>query len=369
MTKVTNILFLDIDGVLNHQFSKDREYTQSERFGLAQDLVDNLKNIIDSVDNVKIVISSSWRSFKVHEDVHEKINWRCILEHMLGGKQGVIWGDLGKYNEIDRALGAKGRAEDIKMWLNAYRKQMNVSNFVILDDECSELRKVFPNNVIDCEIATQKGLTEAKANEAIWILNNFGRDKKMTPNTWFVSDTHFCHGNIIKYCNRPWSSGRDNDGNMIVTQEDIDRMDKDLILRWNSVVKSDDIVWHLGDFALGNKDNVKRILSQLNGKVNLVMGNHDHNKLKFYEEAGFHRVYDRPVIINKFVILSHAPLEFLNENTPFFGIFGHVHDSDHYKTFSKSGCCVCVERHNYTPVSWEKIQEEYEKLNRCISSF
>ena len=90
-----------------------------------------------------------------------------------------------------------------------------------------------------------------------------------------------------------------------------------------------------------------------------MLGNHDHNSVKFYYDAGFNRVYDRKVIMNDFVILTHAPLMFLNDNTPFFQVFGHVHDSELYPTFAKTGCCVCVERHDYKPISWKKIQAEY----------
>lgn len=237
-------------------------------------------------------------------------------------------------------------AEDIKHFLEAHKTE--VKNYVVISDDCTEIGKEFPNNYVDCK---NNGFTEAKAKEAIWILTNFGKDKKMNENVWFTSDSHFYHANIIKYCNRPFAS--------------VEEMNEKLIENWNSVVGKDDIVWHLGDFCLGpdQKKHIPELVSKLNGRINLVLGNHDHNSVKFYYDAGFTRVYDRKVIINDFVILTHAPLMFLNDNTPFFQVFGHVHDSELYPTFSKTGCCVCVERHDYKPISWKKIQEEYEKLN------
>ena len=180
---------------------------------------------------------------------------------------------------------------------------------------------------------------------------------------FFTADTHFGHANIIKYCNRPWNHGRDANGEIVVEPEDVLAMDNEMVKRWNSVVGKNDIVWHLGDFALGGKEVAERVFPQLNGKINLVMGNHDHWKMKWYYDLGFHRVYDRPVVINGFVILSHAPLQFLNSNCQFFNVFGHIHDSPAYKTWSKTGCCACVERHDYTPISWKTMKQTYEELN------
>ena len=68
---------------------------------------------------------------------------------------------------------------------------------------------------------------------------------------YLIADTHFSHGNIIKYCNRPFS--------------DIEEMNNTIINNWNSIDDKDDIVYHLGDFLLG--DNISDFVSKLNGKI------------------------------------------------------------------------------------------------------
>ena len=64
--------------------------------------------------------------------------------------------------------------------------------------------------------------------------------------TWFSSDTDFGHANIIHYCDRPYTS--------------FSEMDDALVANWNQVVRPNDIVYHLGDFALGGREQAKLIL-------------------------------------------------------------------------------------------------------------
>ena len=79
-------------------------------------------------------------------------------------------------------------------------------------------------------------------------------------NTWLTSDQHFGHTNIIRYSGRPF--------------RDLDEMHSELIRRHNSVVCTDDTVYHLGDFSLDER-MVPRFLPLLAGRHILVTGNHD----------------------------------------------------------------------------------------------
>jgi calcineurin-like phosphoesterase family protein len=78
---------------------------------------------------------------------------------------------------------------------------------------------------------------------------------------WFTSDTHFGHANIIQYTGRPF--------------EDVTKMNDALIKNWNDRVAPDDEVWHLGDFAFMKLTELRVLLRRLNGRVNVVLGNHD----------------------------------------------------------------------------------------------
>ena len=147
----------------------------------------------------------------------------------------------------------------------------------------------------------------------------------MSGKIFLISDSHFGHKNIIKYCNRPF--------------DNVEDMNSILIKNWNSVVDNEDYVYHLGDFGLGTKDELIAIGNKLNGHKILVMGNHDHMSKTAYKECGFDEVYENPVLIqnpkchlpdgiNK-LLLSHEPVN-LGNNDDILNIHGHLHGCKKY---------------------------------------
>ena len=306
----------------------------------------SLKDIVKKFDDVRIICVNTEEELQKAFDYDF---WLDELSQFLNLKKSLFF-DIIRLNSWSEASGK------ISSWLSV--NEVKAFAIVVDGHNISDIGKSYANSVICCD-----SFSEATAKDVCWILSNYKNAISKDDNIWFVSDSHFFHANIIKYCNRPWNSGKDEVGNIIVTDDDVKRMNEEMVRRWNSVVEKNDIVWHLGDFSFGGKENLESIFPKLNGRINLVMGNHDHYKIDYYYKVGFHRVYDRKVIINDFVILSHAPLMFLNDNTPFFNIYGHVHDSSAYPTWTKHSCCACVERHDYTPISWCKIKEMYDKMN------
>jgi len=88
----------------------------------------------------------------------------------------------------------------------------------------------------------------------------------------FTSDQHFGHANIIKYQHRPYKN--------------VDEMDSALIESWNAKVDHDDIVFHLGDFTLGDERQAARYFSRLNGAIGVVRGSHDD---RWYKNSVYYR--------------------------------------------------------------------------------
>ena len=174
--------------------------------------------------------------------------------------------------------------------------------------------------------------------------------------TWFTSDWHLNHFNIIKYCGRPFI--------------DLQEMNSTIIQRFNERVKEDDLVFYLGDFCFksgsgrgeGEPAKADIFRNQLNCKnIIFIEGNHDKggkNSLK---------TPIRKIIIHyggKDICMTHNP-----EHADFrydFNIVGHVHEKWMFKRF-RSGqtftdCCnVSVEMWNYRPIAWGEIISEYSK--------
>ena len=100
---------------------------------------------------------------------------------------------------------------------------------------------------------------------------------------YFTSDLHFGHKNILKYCPKRIEKIKeycDNKGLILTDDNIIEMMDKWLIDLWNAQVTKKDVVYILGDFSFHNAEENKKLLSKLNGKKFLILGNHDGNSDK-----------------------------------------------------------------------------------------
>lgn len=155
---------------------------------------------------------------------------------------------------------------------------------------------------------------------------------------FLISDTHFNHTNIIKYCDRPFHSAHE--------------MNEALIYNWNSVVSENDIIYHLGDFGLGNDEQVKAITSRLNGKKILILGNHDVRRgIERWKSLGFYEVYKKEFRVGKY-ILTHRPIEISKD---YINIFGHIHNKEPHESFnSNNHINVSVEVTNYYPIEFDE---------------
>lgn len=132
------VLFLDIDGVLNHEKTRERclFYTGVDKI-LAKRLTDWLEG-----KDIKIVLSSTWRRFPEMHD-HLKEN-------------GIEWIDITPF------FPNKERGDEIRSWLD----NNDTEAFAVLDDGADM------SAVIDCFVLTNPdvGLTQDNLKQVEKIL-------------------------------------------------------------------------------------------------------------------------------------------------------------------------------------------------------
>jgi len=168
--------------------------------------------------------------------------------------------------------------------------------------------------------------------------------------TFFTSDHHFGHANILEYSDRPFSS--------------IEEHDSVLVDNWNSVVSPGDLVYHLGDFVFGKEkwkyDRACELLSVLNGQVHLIRGNHDYGKMLEAPWASVHKYKTIKVKTPdgpQRIFLCHYAMRVWNQSHyGVWSLFGHSHGSlvDDPQSLSTD---VGVDTQGYTPVSFERVGE------------
>ncbi len=111
---------------------------------------------------------------------------------------------------------------------------------------------------------------------------------------YLVSDTHLFHDKLLSFMHRPYAN--------------MDEMVQAFIDEWNGIVKDDDVVYHLGDFALGTDlDAIGAVIKHLSGRMYLILGNHDTpNKVAFYSTFPNIKIFGS-VNIDGY-LLTHQPV-------------------------------------------------------------
>lgn len=140
---------------------------------------------------------------------------------------------------------------------------------------------------------------------------------------FYTADHHFGHALMLSEtaCARPFASTKE--------------MDECLIDCWNSVVRKDDLVFHLGDFSMGLGDAVRvgSVFRRLNGRKRLVLGNHDYAKANVIHPTLAGLAWDAPPAAamettdeGERVYLSHyAARTWPGQHKGSFHFFGHSH--------------------------------------------
>lgn len=142
--------------------------------------------------------------------------------------------------------------------------------------------------------------------------------------TFVTSDIHFNHKNIVVY--------QPNRGTL-----DLDKMNENIIRAWNEDVSPEDTVWILGDVAMGKIEKAPALIARLNGKLNLVKGNHDKSlyaltKQDAYVRTLFNEIVDMKQFYHSvdgtktYITMSHYPMmHWEGQGQGAMMLHGHLH--------------------------------------------
>lgn len=177
--------------------------------------------------------------------------------------------------------------------------------------------------------------------------------------TWFTSDLHFGHENILRLC--PERRG-----------ETIDEHDHILVDNWNAVVAPDDDVHVLGDFALRcHPARMAEIFNALKGRKHLTIGNHDNGatlSLKWASEPTPYRELqlelqecgpDGKPLLQRIVLCHYAMRTWNQAHRGAIMLYGHSHGN---LPAIRNSLDVGVDAWDGRPVSLEMVRERLNIL-------
>lgn len=177
---------------------------------------------------------------------------------------------------------------------------------------------------------------------------------------YFTSDLHFQHNKEFLYKSRGFNS--------------INEHDQTIINNWNNIVNDNDDVYILGDLMLGNIEFAIKELSQLKGKIHIIIGNHDTNNYINKYKLLLKNVVDiNYVVILKYngfkFYLSHYPTitttlitckDLLSQNL--INLYGHTHQKNNFYKDNLFMYHVGLDSHDNKLISIDEIIKEI-KMN------
>ena len=160
--------------------------------------------------------------------------------------------------------------------------------------------------------------------------------KKESNDVLFTADEHYGHKNIITYCDRPFKT--------------VYEMDGEIAKRHNEVVSENDIVVHAGDFALCSAKHAENYIRQLNGMHIFLQGSHD----RWAKNRNLRYILELTIEKQLIVVCHYAMRTWHKSHYNSFNLYGHSHGK--LRPEGKSWD-IGVDNNGFYPVSWEQIKE------------
>ena len=161
---------------------------------------------------------------------------------------------------------------------------------------------------------------------------------------WFSSDHHFGHSSILTFV--------DGDSKHIRPGfKNVNDMNEFMIAQHNARVSPEDKWYSLGDVGFGSSDELDTILSRLNGKKRLILGNHDDGKDPVLQKH-FKKILLWRFFKEENFLATHVPVHESALYKVHYSVHGHIHEKP---DVSPRHMNISVEKTNYAPISLDTI--------------
>lgn len=181
--------------------------------------------------------------------------------------------------------------------------------------------------------------------------------------TWFTSDSHFNHSNIIRYCERPF--------------KDIEEMNQVLMDNIAKDISNGDTIYYLGDLSWDREwaEKFFDVVSKCN--VIFIKGNHDNGIENVLNKRCKNRVFHIRFVNMKEsdksngqpLILCHYPLRswpgmYKDNNPSRINVHGHSHAKLSPLMYNQID--VGVDGNNFRMYSYEQLMKKISEQNQLI---
>ena len=150
---------------------------------------------------------------------------------------------------------------------------------------------------------------------------------------FFTADEHYGHANIIRFCDRPFTTPEE--------------MDEEIVRRHNRVVGPGDTVVHGGDFTLRNRSYANACIQQLKGKHIFLKGSHD----RWLNDS--QQIWEQEIQGQYVVVCHYAMRVWPRSHYNSWQLYGHSHGK--LEPIGKQWD-IGVDNNDFHPVSFDQIR-------------
>ena len=184
----------------------------------------------------------------------------------------------------------------------------------------------------------------------------------MADKIFVTSDLHFNHDKEFVYKPRGFNT--------------VEEMNTAIINNWNSIIDNEDDIYVLGDLMLGDNEKGLECIKQLNGRLHIILGNHDTAvREQIYTEQCDNVIEVKYATIIKYrkyhFYLSHYPTMTANFDSDslhncLINLYGHTHQKTNFYNEMPFIYHIGLDSHNNTPVLLDDaIEDMKKKVEEC----